>query len=87
VAKEGPSAVDPGALSKVLEDARVQLDDALNKLERAGLPITDIIKRRPSALEDNNSSCNTACSCGGGGGGGGGGGNCVAIRATRSRRG
>ena len=70
--------VDAKALAEVLGEASVRLDEAVARLRDAGVPV-DQLMRRPMALEDNNSGCNTACSCGGGGGGGGGGGNCVAL--------
>jgi hypothetical protein len=76
VAEEGISRVDARALAEVLRDASVRLDDAVSKLKAAGVPLEQLFRK--AALEDNNSSCNTACSCGGGGGGGGSG-NCVAL--------
>jgi hypothetical protein len=70
--------VDSKALAQVLGEASVKIDEAVSRLREAGIPIDQLL-RRPVALDDNNSGCNTACSCGGGGGGGSGGGNCVAI--------
>ena len=70
--------VESSALAILLQEASLRLDEVVSKLKGGGVPVDDILKNR-LALDDNNSSCNTACSCGGGGGGGGGG-NCVALR-------
>lgn len=71
--------VDIEALREVLANAKIHVDAVVQGLRGDEGSISSLIQSRLRALEDNNSSCNTACSCGGGGGGSGGGGQCVAI--------
>ena len=52
--------VDAQQLAAVLLQAKLRLDEVVAHL---GAPVDRPLRLRPQ-LEDNNSSCNTACSCG-----------------------
>lgn len=65
MADDAKKPTDSEALAEVLRNAQLSIEGALSHLRESGLLSTvDLrgISRR--ALEDNNSSCNTACSCG-----------------------
>jgi hypothetical protein len=53
--------VDVEGLTQALANARLHLDDAARRIPQTA---TSAIAGRLRAADDNNSSCNTACSCG-----------------------
>ncbi|MFD2053440.1 hypothetical protein ACFSQT_10185 [Mesorhizobium calcicola] len=52
--------VDAQQLASILIEAKIRLDDAVAHLRSPA----DKLLRVGRALEDNNTSCNTACTCG-----------------------